>query len=127
LPQTANSSGCTAERQVDAAVQLYGAMGVEATGCVDASSAYGRNRRFSMRRRRVHFPCPIRSTPRGHRTSACTRQNADAGDDRARRGVLRPGALGLYPDIVRKHLGLGADQRLLFGISFGYEDPSVKQ
>ncbi len=36
------------------------------------------------------------------------------------------GALSLYPDIVRRHLGVSEDQKLLFGVSFGYEDPSVK-
>jgi nitroreductase len=35
------------------------------------------------------------------------------------------GALGLYPNIVREHLKLSLDHRLLFGISFGYEDPKV--
>ena len=29
------------------------------------------------------------------------------------------GALGLYPNIVRRHLGLPAGHKLLFGISFG--------
>ena len=36
------------------------------------------------------------------------------------------GALSLYPDIVRQHLGVPEDQKLLFGVSFGYEDPDVK-
>ncbi len=36
------------------------------------------------------------------------------------------GALSLYPDIVREHLGLAAEQKLLFGVSFGYEDPNAK-
>jgi hypothetical protein len=27
---------------------------------------------------------------------------------------------------VRAHLGLGAEQKLLFGLSFGYEDAAVK-
>ncbi len=27
---------------------------------------------------------------------------------------------------MRKQLGLAADHRLLFGVSFGYEDPDVK-
>ncbi|HQG29471.1 MAG TPA: nitroreductase family protein, partial [Candidatus Ozemobacteraceae bacterium] len=35
------------------------------------------------------------------------------------------GALGLYPTIIRDHLGLPETQRLIFGISFGYEDPAV--
>ena len=35
------------------------------------------------------------------------------------------GALSLYPTIIRKHLGLPPSNRLIFGISFGYEDPSA--
>ena len=35
------------------------------------------------------------------------------------------GALSLYPGIVRDHLGLGCDHRLIFGISFGYEDAAA--
>nr|WP_276484251.1 nitroreductase family protein [Bradyrhizobium zhanjiangense] len=36
------------------------------------------------------------------------------------------GALGLFPDIVRAQLGIPGHQKLLFGISFGYEDIDVK-
>ena len=36
------------------------------------------------------------------------------------------GALGLFPDVVRQHLGLAPNYKLLFGVSFGYEDPNVK-
>jgi nitroreductase len=36
------------------------------------------------------------------------------------------GALSLFPDIVRQHLGVSSNQRLLFGVSFGYEDIDVK-
>ena len=36
------------------------------------------------------------------------------------------GALSLFPDIVRQYLGVAPNHKLLFGISFGYEDPSVK-
>jgi len=36
------------------------------------------------------------------------------------------GALSLYPDIVREHLGVESRYRLLFGVSFGYADPDVK-
>lgn len=34
------------------------------------------------------------------------------------------GALSLYCDIVRDHLGVSDEHRLLLGISFGYEDPA---
>ena len=30
-----------------------------------------------------------------------------------------------HPDVVRDALGVDANQRLLFGISFGYEDPNA--
>jgi len=36
------------------------------------------------------------------------------------------GALGLFPDIVREQLGIPGSYKLLFGISFGYEDRDVK-
>jgi hypothetical protein len=36
------------------------------------------------------------------------------------------GALSLFPDIVREHLGVPEAQKLLFGVSFGYEDANVK-
>lgn len=32
--------------------------------------------------------------------------------------------LGFYPDIIRKHLDISEDYKMLFGISFGYEDES---
>jgi hypothetical protein len=36
------------------------------------------------------------------------------------------GALSLFPDIVREHLGVPEDQKILFGVSFGYENQNVK-
>lgn len=41
-------------------------------------------------------------------------------------GSCGQGALGLHTGTVRRHLGLAADHRLLFGISFGYEDPALR-
>ena len=45
----------------------------------------------------------------------------------ASRGVAScaQAALGLFPDIVRRHLGIVPSDRLLFGVSFGYEDTSA--
>jgi nitroreductase len=34
-------------------------------------------------------------------------------------------SLGLFPDVVRRHLGIAPSDRLLFGVSFGYEDTSA--
>lgn len=40
-------------------------------------------------------------------------------------GSCAQGSMRYYPDIVREEFGLTDDIRILFGISFGYEDPSV--
>ncbi|TDE13420.1 nitroreductase [Dyadobacter psychrotolerans] len=34
--------------------------------------------------------------------------------------------LGMFADVVRKHLGISAEYKMLFGISFGYEDLTSK-
>jgi len=36
------------------------------------------------------------------------------------------GALGLFPEIIREQLGIPANYKLLFGISFGYEDCNIR-
>jgi Nitroreductase len=38
-------------------------------------------------------------------------------------GSCAQGALSLYPDVVRAHLGLPAGDQLMVGIAFGHEDP----
>jgi hypothetical protein len=118
--------GVYRDRQVDAAVQLYGAMGVERRDLVKRREAYIRNHAF--------FDAP-------HvvfifmREPFDTREATDIGMYAqtlmlalTSRGLssCAQGALGLYPDIVRACLDVPSDHRLLFGVSFGYEDPDVK-
>ncbi len=40
-------------------------------------------------------------------------------------GSCAQGSMRYYPDIVREEFGLSEEIRILFGISFGYEDPNV--
>ncbi|MGD0184431.1 MAG: nitroreductase [Roseiarcus sp.] len=125
-PAEGKYDGVYRERQVDAAARLYGAMGVERRDLVRRKEAYIRNHAF--------FDAP-------HvvfifmREPFDTREATDIGMYAqtlmlalTSRGIgsCAQGALGLYPDIVREHLGVPSDHRLLFGISFGYEDPDVK-
>ncbi len=125
-PADSKFFGVYRERQVDAAVQLYGAMGVERRDLVGRKLAYVRNQGF--------FDAPHVVFIFMHHPFD-TREATDIGMyaqtlmlAMTARGVAScaQGALGLYPDIVRQHLCVGADQRLLFGISFGYEDPGVR-
>ena len=118
-------TGIYRERQVDAARTLYGAMGVERYDTAGRRMAYIRNHAF--------FDAPhalfiFMTEPFG------TREAADIGMYAqtvmlllTARGIgsCAQGALGLFPDIVREHLHVPPNFKLLFGISFGYEDPSI--
>jgi nitroreductase len=125
-PADSKFFGIYRERQVDAAVQLYGAMGVARGDAVGRMAAYMRNHAFfdAPHAAFIFMPEPFDA-----------REATDIGMYAqtlmlalTARGVAScaQGALGLYPDIVRAHLGAPSDQRLLFGVSFGYEDPAVK-
>ncbi|MFO1273445.1 MAG: nitroreductase [Rubrivivax sp.] len=116
--------GVYRERQVEAARALYGAMGVERHDREGRRAAYVRNHAF--------FGAPHVVFIFMHRPFD-TREATDLGMYAqtlmlalTSRGIAScaQGALGLYPPIVRRHLGLPEEQRLLFGISFGYEDPA---
>lgn len=117
-------TGVYRERQIDAAMQLYGAMGIERSDRVRRDWAYRRNLAF--------FGAPHAAFVFMHRDFA-EREAVDLGIyaqtlmlAMTARGVANcaQGALSLYPGIVRAHLGLDASHRLIFGVSFGYEDPN---
>jgi nitroreductase len=124
-PSDGKFTGIYRQRQVDAAVQLYDAMGIERTNLVGRQAAYIRNQAFFDAPHAVFI---FMEQPFD------TREAADIGMyaqslmlAMTSRGIAScaQGALGLYPNIVREHLKLSLDHRLLFGISFGYEDPKV--
>jgi nitroreductase len=112
-------------RQIDAAVQLYGAMGIERNDHKRRTDAYLRNLSF------FDAPHAVFTFMFGEFQE---REAVDLGIyaqtlmlAMTSRGIasVAQGALSLYPTIIRDHLGLEADNRLIFGISFGYEDPDV--
>ena len=118
--------GIHRDRQYDAAAQLYGAMGVARRDIEGRNAAYLRNH--------ACFDAPHAAFLFLQRPLD-TREAVDVGIyaqtlmlAMTSRGLssCAQGALSIYAGIVRKHLGVGDDHRLLFGISFGYEDPSVK-
>lgn len=112
-------------RQIDAAVQLYGAMGIDRHDRPRRDWAYRRNLDF--------FGAPHAALIfLDH--SFEEREAVDLGIYAqtlmlllTSRGIssCAQGALGLYPGIIRDHLALPQTHRLIFGISFGYEDPAV--
>ena len=125
-PADGKFSGVYRERQVDAAQRLYGAMGVERRDLAGRKMAYIRNHAFfdAPHAVFVFMPEPFD-----------TREATDIGMYAqtlmlalTARGVAScaQGALGLFPDIVREHLGVPPNYKLLFGVSFGYEDAEIK-
>jgi len=118
--------GVYRERQVDAAAKLYGAMGIERRDLVGRKLAYIRNHAFFDAPHVVFIFMP---------EPFDTREATDIGMYAqtlmlalAAQGIAScaQGALGLFPDIVREQLRIPANYRLLFGVSFGYEDPEAK-
>ena len=118
--------GVYRERQIDAAQQLYGAMGVERRDVAGRRMAFIRNH-ASFDAPHVVFVFMAEGF--------AEREAVDIGMwaqtlmlALTARGVAScaQGALSLYPDIVREHLGVPPQQKLLFGIAFGFEDGSVK-
>jgi hypothetical protein len=125
-PADGKYGGVYRERQYDAAARLYGAMGVERRDLAARRAAYLRNLGFFDAPHAVFI---FMQQPFD------TREATDLGMYAQTlmlvlqsRGIAScaQGALGLYPPIVRSHLGLPDDHRLLFGIAFGYEDPAAK-
>ncbi|WP_210241803.1 nitroreductase [Bradyrhizobium ivorense] len=125
-PADGKFTGVYRERQVGAAQALYGAMGVARSDWVGRKLAYVRNHAFFDAPHAVFIfmPAPFD-----------TREATDIGMYAqtlmlalTARGIAScaQGALGLFPDIVREQLGIPHSQKLLFGISFGYEDLDVK-
>ena len=122
-PAEGKFTGVHRERQVDAAQKLYGAMGVERRDLVGRKMAYVRNHAFFDAPHAVFIFMP---------EPFDTREAADIGMYAQTlmlaliaRGIAScaQGALGLFPrHRVRQHLGVAANYKLLFGISFGYED-----
>lgn len=117
--------GIYRDRQIDAAVQLYGAMGIERHDRPRRDWAYRRNLQF------FDAPHAVFVFMFGEFEE---REAVDLGIYAqtlmlalTSRGIssCAQGALGLYPSIIRDHLGLDETNRILYGISFGYEDTSV--
>jgi nitroreductase len=123
VPMDTAYVGVFRQRQIGAAVALYSAMGIARDDHAGRTAAFLRNLdAFGAPHAAFVF------LPEGFGL----REASDLGGyaqtlmlAMASRGVgsCAQGALSLYPDLVRAHLGLGAGPQLIMGIAFGYEDP----
>jgi len=117
--------GIYRERQYDAARQLYGAMGVARDDRPGRDAAYRRNLEFFGAPHAVFLFMPRDFDIREAVDLGIYSQTLMLAMTTRGIGSCAQGALSLYPGIIRDHLGLDDNHRLLLGISFGYEDPSV--
>ena len=115
-------TGVHRERQVDAAQQLYGAMGVERRDLVGRKMAYVRNHACFDAPHAVFIFMDEAFGPREATDIGMYAQTLMLALTARGIASCAQGALSLFPDIVRAHLGVASDQKLLFGVSFGYED-----
>lgn len=125
LPYDGRYEGVYKTRQFDAAAQLYGAMEIAREDKAGRAASFLRNYAF--------FGAPHAAfvyLPQGFGA----REAADCGmfAQTLMLALTAHGlascpqtALSLQPHIVRELLQVAPGQQLLFGISFGYEDPSV--
>jgi nitroreductase len=124
-PATWTYDGIYRERQIGAARALYGAMSIDRHDQAGRHRAYVRNHEFFDAPHAVFIfmqpPFDIREAGDAGMYAQTLMLALTS------RGLAScaQGALSLYPAVVREHLGIDDDRRLLFGISFGYEDPTV--
>ncbi|GAB4265030.1 MAG: nitroreductase [Pararhodobacter sp.] len=124
VPMDTPYLGIFRERQIGSAKALYGAMGIARDDREGRAAAFLRNLdAFGAPHALFVF------LPEGFGT----REAADLGGfvqtlmlalTAQGLGSVAQGALSLYPDIVRAHLGLGVGPQLMVGIAFGHEDPA---
>lgn len=125
FPYDGRYEGVYQERQHQAAARLYDAMGIERGDAARRSEAFMRNFRFFDAPHVAFFFLP---EPFGLREAAdlgmCAQTFMLA---LAAHGLAScpQTALSLHPRIVRDAVGAPESEKLLFGISFGFEDPSA--
>jgi len=125
LPVRNKYSGVYRDRQYDAAARLYGAMGIERHDLEGRERAALRNLEFFGAPHVVFVFMDGMFDMREAIDVGMYAQTLMLAMTAFGVASCAQGALSLYPSIVRDHLGLPESHRLLFGISFGYEDPNV--
>lgn len=123
FPYDANYQGVYKDRQFDAANQLYTAMGIDRADRERRNSVFLDNFSFFGAPHVVFLFLP---EPFGIREAADVGQYAQS----LMLSISSHGAascpqtsLGFLADVIKEELGIASDNKLLFGISFGYEDP----
>lgn len=122
FPYGFNYQGVYRDRQYAAARVLYEALGISREDKAGRSVAFNRNYEFFGA---PHVAFLFLPAPFGLREAADLGMYAQSlmlSLTAAGIGSCPQTALSFYPDIVREYLAIPDEQKLLFGISFGYAD-----
>ena len=117
--------GIYKERQHDAARQLYSAMGIAREDKAGRQLAFLRNFSFFDAPHAVFLFLPEGVGVREAADLGMYAQNLMLAMAAYGVGSCAQTALGFHAELVREVLGVPAEHKLLFGISFGYEDVAV--
>lgn len=117
--------GVYRERQIDAAVQLYGAMGIDRHDKPRREWAYLRNLECFGAPHAVFIFMPGNFEEREAVDLGIYAQTLMLALTSRGLSSCAQGALSLYPQIIRDHLGIQGSARLLLGVSFGFEDETI--
>ena len=122
FPYEGKYQGVYRERQVDAANQLYTAMGIAREDKVARNAAFLRNFSFFDAPHAVFLFLPEGFGLREAADVGMYAQNLMLAMTAYGLGSCPQTALGFHAGVVREALSIPDEMKLLFGISFGYED-----
>jgi hypothetical protein len=116
--------GLYKERQYDAAAQLYSAMGIARSDRAARNDAFARNFEFFGAPHAAFLFLPANATVREAGDLGMYAQTLMLGFTAFGLASCPQTALSFNAALVREELQVDASYKLIFGISFGYEDPA---
>lgn len=122
VPHAMPYVGVFRDRQIDAAVRLFAAQGVERHDREARTASALRNYAFFDAPHAAFLFMPVEGGLREASDCAMFAQTFVLALAAAGIGSCAQGSLSDYPDVVRRELALDEAGLLLFGISFGYAD-----
>jgi nitroreductase len=112
-------------RQVAAAQALYGALGVARDDRAGRDAQFERNFRFFDAPVALIVAMPYNFGAGGYMDLGMTLYGLMLAAQGKGLSTCAIGALASYPSLIRQHVGLDADTKVVCGIALGYADPSA--
>ena len=112
-------------RQVAAAQALYGALGVARDDRAGRDAQFERNFRFFDAPVALIVAMPYNFGAGGYMDLGMTLYGLMLAAQAKGLSTCAIGALASYPSLIRQHVGLDADTKVVCGIALGYADPSA--